>query len=73
VQWNGEPVALAELQRRLDSAGIASVGADGRADPARQPAVHLDVDAAADYALAAQVMARVDRAGLAKLSLTSPR
>jgi biopolymer transport protein ExbD len=73
VHWNGEPVALAEVQRRLDAAGAASVGADGRADPARQPAVHLDVDAAADYALAAQVMARVDRAGLAKLSLTNAR
>lgn len=73
VQWNGEPVALAELQRRLDAAGVASLGADGRADPARQPPIELDVDAAADYALAAQVMARVDRAGLSRLSLTNPR
>jgi biopolymer transport protein ExbD len=68
LAWNGAPVTIAELRARLDAAAAASlVGA--QVQVARQPAIEVEADRAADYQQVASVLAAVDNAGLEKLSL----
>jgi biopolymer transport protein ExbD len=68
LAWNGTPVTVAELRERLDAAAAASL-VGGRIETARQPAIEVEADRAADYQQVATVLAAVDNAGLEKLSL----
>jgi biopolymer transport protein ExbD len=68
LAWNGTPVTVAELRERLDAAAAASL-VGGKIEAARQPAIEVEADRAADYQQVATVLAAVDNAGLEKLSL----
>jgi biopolymer transport protein ExbD len=68
LAWNGTPVTVAELRARLDAAAAASL-VGGKIEAARQPAIEVEADRAADYQQVATVLAAVDNAGLEKLSL----
>ena len=64
VEWNGEPLSLAQLQLRMESAARAA-GADAMA----QPTLKLYADDGADYQLLTRVLARASNAGLVSIEL----
>ena len=64
VEWNGEPLSLAQLQARMEAAASAA-GADAMA----QPQLRLYAEDGADYALLTQVLARASNAGLVRIEL----
>ena len=65
VEWNGEPLSLAQLQARMEAAASAA-GADAMA----QPQLKLFAEDGADYALLTQVLTRASNAGLVRIELT---
>ena len=72
VSWNGSPLSLIELQSRLQVESARGIGADGRLDANRQPAIEIDAEREADYQVVMQVMARANNAQLAKIGLVQP-
>ncbi|CAN5252211.1 biopolymer transporter ExbD [soil metagenome] len=72
VNWNGSPIALAELRSRLAGEGARGILADGRVDATLQPMIEIDADREADYQLVSQVMAGAGNADLAKIAFVQP-
>ncbi|MCC7483649.1 MAG: biopolymer transporter ExbD [Burkholderiales bacterium] len=61
LYWNGEPVEMAALARRMSGAA--------RLEP--QPELHIRADASARYQVIAEIMAAAARAGLTKIGFVS--
>ena len=61
LSWNGEPIAVAELDRRLSIEARRS----------RQPEIHVQPHRRAKYGSVAHVMAAVQREGLTKLGVVA--
>jgi biopolymer transport protein ExbD len=61
IFWNGEPIAKAELQSRLDEAA--------KRQP--QPELHLRADRVTQYQTIAEVMAAAAKSGLVRIGFVS--
>jgi biopolymer transport protein ExbD len=67
VEWNGSALTLDALDQQLRQAGAQGIGPDGRVDAMRQPRISIDADAASDYQLLTQVLARASNAHLLRV------
>ena len=69
VEWNGEAITPADLDRRFAELAQASRGSDGRIDPLRQPMLRIHADAESEYQSLAQLLAQASNAGLVRIDL----
>ena len=59
VTWNNSPVAVGELQQRMES--------EVQRDPTNQPTLEIDTNADADYGVLAKVLAEAKNAQMQKI------